>query len=292
MDQLILAVEECDFVNNPVCAPSDVSSLFVFQPMFGSVTRTHVLIILAALVVIAFVFFGLRNRKVLPGKLQHAVESLFGMVRNDIAIGIIGPEGVKFFPYLLSLFMFILVGNLFEITPLVNFPITSRMAIPAFLALLTWVIFIGVGVARHGIGYFTHLIWPPGVPVALKPLVGIIELVSVLLVRPFSLAVRLFANLVAGHTMLSTLLVTGWVFTSNAVVNFGEIGAKGLAGPAWFVFGLGIWLFELIVSFVQAYIFTLLSAVYIESSLNIEHGDDHGDGHGEPLGIEAAGASH
>jgi F-type H+-transporting ATPase subunit a len=291
LDQLILALEECDFVNEPVCAPSDVSTLFVFEPMFGSVTRTHVLIFLAAFIVVGLVFFGLRKRQVLPGKLQYAVENLFSTVRNDIAIGIIGPEGLKFFPYLMSVFLFILVGNLFEITPLINFPITSRMAIPAFLALMTYVIFVGVGVSRHGIGYFTHLVWPPGVPLALKPLVGIIELVSVLLVRPFSLAVRLFANLVAGHTMLSTLLVTGWVFTSNAVVNFAEIGPKSLAGPAWFVFGLGIWLFELLVSFIQAYIFTLLSAVYIESSLNIEHGDDHGDDHGQPLGTEAA-ASH
>jgi F-type H+-transporting ATPase subunit a len=290
LDQLILALEECDFVNEPVCAPSDVSTLFVFEPMFGSVTRTHVLIFLAAFIVVGLVFFGLRKRQVLPGKLQYAVESLFGTVRNDIAIGIIGPEGLKFFPYLMSVFLFILVGNLFEITPLVNFPITSRMAIPAFLALLTYVIFVGVGVARHGISYFTHLAWPPSSAGA-EALVGIIELVSVLLVRPFSLAVRLFANLVAGHTMLSTLLVTGWVFTSNAVTNFAEIGPKSLAGPAWFVFGLGIWLFELLVSFIQAYIFTLLSAVYIQSSLNIEHGDDHGDDHGQPLGIEAA-ASH
>ena len=89
--------------------------------------------------------------------------------------------------------------------------------------------------------------------------------------RPFSLAVRLFANLVAGHTMLSLLLVTGWVFTSNLFVNFGEIGLKGLAGFAWFGMALGIWVFELMVSFLQAYIFTLLSAVYIESSLHPEH---------------------
>jgi F-type H+-transporting ATPase subunit a len=167
--------------------------------------------------------------------------------------------------------MFILVGNLFEITPLINFPITSRMAIPGFLALVTWFIFVAAGIRKQGIAYFTHLLWPPGVPTALKPLLGVIELVSTLLVRPFSLAVRLFANLVAGHTMLSLLLVTGWVFTSNLFVNFGEIGWKGVAGFAWFGMALGIWVFELMVSFLQAYIFTLLSAVYIESSLHPEH---------------------
>jgi F-type H+-transporting ATPase subunit a len=133
------------------------------------------------------------------------------------------------------------------------------------------VIFVFLGFRTSGLRYVTDLLWPPGVPVALKPLVGIIEVVNTFAVRPFSHAVRLFANLVAGHTMLSLLLVTGWIFTLNLVTNFGEIGLKGLAGPAWFAFGLGIYVFEIIVSVVQAYIFTLLAAVYIQSSLHPEH---------------------
>ena len=111
---------------------------------------------------------------------------------------------------------------------------------------------------------------PPGVPVALKPLVGIIELVSVLLVRPFSLAVRLFANLVAGHVMLSLLLASAYFF----IVQPGGadyILSKAPVGLAWFTLGLGIYGFELIVSILQAYIFTLLSAVYIQTSLHPEH---------------------
>lgn len=280
MDQLILAVEECDFVNNPVCAPAEVTELFVFKPIFGEISRTPILMVLAAFVVIALVYFALRTPRAVPTKFGAAIESLIGVVRNDIAIGIIGPDGLKYFPYLLSLFMFILVGNLFGLTPFINFPITSRMAIPLLLSVSTYLIFLVVGIKKQGIGYFTHLAWPPGVPIAMKPLVGIIELVSVLAIRPFSLAVRLFANLVAGHTMLSLLLITGWVFTLNLFTNFGEIGAKGFAGPAWFIFGLGIYLFEMLVAVIQAYIFTLLSAVYIESSINVEHGDDHGSGHG------------
>ena len=271
MDQLILAAENCDFVNQPVCAPEDVAELFVFPAIFGSVNRTVVLMFVAAFIAIGLLYFAFRRRQPVPTKFGAAVEGLVDTVRNDIAIGVIGPDGVKYMPYLLSIFMFLLIGNLFEVTPLVNFPITSRMAIPLFLSLVTWVIFVFVGIRKQGVGYFTHLIWPPGVPVALKPLVGIIEFVSTLLVRPFSLAVRLFANMVAGHTMLSLLLVTGWIFTSNLFVNFGEIGLKGLAGPAWFAFGLAIFVFEMIVAYIQAYIFTLLSAVYIESSLHPEH---------------------
>ena len=163
------------------------------------------------------------------------------------------------------------MGNLFEITPFVNFPITSRMAIPLFLALLTYVVFVFIGFKTSGLRYVADLLWPPGVPVALKPLVGIIELVNVFAVRPFSHAVRLFANMAAGHVMLSLLLVTGWIFSLNLVTNFGEIGAKGFAGPAWFAFGIAIYVFEIIVAVVQAYIFTLLAAVYIQSSLHPEH---------------------
>ena len=274
MDQLNLvnlALEECDFVNQPVCVPDNVADLFVFPDIVGQINRTVFLIFLAAVVVIALLYFAFRRPSLVPSKFQAAMEGLVGFVRNDIAVGIIGPEGTKYFPYLLSIFMFILVGNLFELTPLINFPITSRMAIPGFLALVTWVVFLVVGIAKQGGKYFGELLWPPGVPTALKPLVGIIEFVSTIAVRPFSLAVRLFANLVAGHVMLSLLLVTGWIFVSNLVVNFGEIGVKGFAGIAWFGLGLGIWGFELLVAILQAYIFTLLSAVYIESSIHPAH---------------------
>ena len=189
-------------------------------------------------------------------------------VRDEIAIGIIGPHGIRYYPYLLSLFLFILVGNLFEVTPFINFPITSRMAIPLFLSLLTWVIFVFVGFKRNGISYLTGIIWPPGVPVALKPLVGLIEFFSTFFVRPFSLAVRLFANLVAGHVMLTLLLTTAFV----SITTIGSIGfVKGAFGLAWWALALAIFAFEMIVILLQAYIFTLLSAVYIDTSLNVEH---------------------
>jgi F-type H+-transporting ATPase subunit a len=268
---MILAAEHCDFVNQPVCAPEEIGELFIFEPLFGQVNRTVVLMFLAAFIVVAILWFGLRRKAVRPSKFQAAVESIVGLVRNDISIGIIGPEGIKYFPYLLSIFLFILVGNLFEVTPLINFPITSRMAIPAFLAIVTYLIYLVVGFARHGFSSITAVAWPAYVPIGVRPLVGLIELAQYIVIRPFSLAVRLFANLVAGHVMLSLLLVTGWVFTSNLFVNFGEIGLKGLAGPAWFVFGLVIYGFEIFVSVIQAYIFTLLSAVYIQMSLHPEH---------------------
>ena len=123
---------------------------------------------LAALIVVVVLWAALRKPKLVPGKFQAAIEALVGFVRDEIAVGIIGPEGVKYFPYLLSIFMFILVGNLFEVTPAINFPITSRMAIPAFLALCTYFIYLVTGFARHKFTYLKEIVWP-SVPIALRP---------------------------------------------------------------------------------------------------------------------------
>lgn len=269
MDPVIVAVEECD-LTQPVCAPENVAELFVFETTLWNtpITRTIFLMFLAALIVIGVLYFAYRKPTLIRSKFQTAVDAITGFVKDEVAVGIIGPEGIKYFPYLLSIFLFILVGNLFEVTPLINFPITSRMAIPAFLAIVTWVIFVVVGFAKNGTAYMADILWPKTVPIAMRPLVGIIEFFSILVIRPFSLAVRLFANLVAGHTMLSLGLVSGFVF----VTAIGEVSLlKNGAGLLWFAFGLAIYLFEIMVSVLQAYIFTLLSAVYIQSSVHPEH---------------------
>ncbi|HEY7564278.1 MAG TPA: F0F1 ATP synthase subunit A [Acidimicrobiia bacterium] len=268
MEQVVLAFE-CDAATATICTPVSILEFFEFPPIFGQINRTIILFFLAALIVIGMLYFAYRKPRIVPTRFGVAVDSLVGLVRDEIAVGVIGPGGEKYAPYLLSLFLFILVGNLFGLTPFVNFPLGSRMAIPAFLALCTYLIFLISGIAKQGLGYFGHLLWPPGVPVALKPLIGIIEFVSTVLVRPFSLAVRLFANLVAGHTMLTLLLGTGIFF----LFNIGEIGVVkgGVVGLLWFVFGFAIYLIEILVAVLQAYIFTLLSAVYIQTSVHVEH---------------------
>jgi F-type H+-transporting ATPase subunit a len=165
------------------------------------------------------------------------------------------------------MFTFLLVGNLFEITPLINFPITSRMAIPAFLSLVTYWIFMILGFSRNHFRYLIDTAWPKTVPIGLRWLVGLIELVSVFLLRPLTLAVRLFANMVAGHLMLTLLLTSGVIF----VAAIPDIGAKGAVGFFWFGLGLFMFLLEVLVAVLQAYIFTLLTAIYIESSIHFEH---------------------
>ena len=271
MEQVILA-SGCDPAEEIICAPEVVNELFEFTvPLFSigplDVTRTVFLTFLAALIVVLVLYFGLRKQQLVPSKFGVAVESLVTFVKEEVALGIIGPEGARYTPYLLSIFLFILVANLFEVTPFINFPLTSRMAIPLFLSLVTWVIFIVVGFYKQGVSYVIDIAWPKVVPLGLRWLVGLIELVSVFILRPITLAVRLFANMVAGHLMLTLLLASGWIFISN----IGDIGIRAGIGVAWFVMGLGIYVFEIVVAVLQAYIFTLLSAVYIQSSVHAEH---------------------
>jgi F-type H+-transporting ATPase subunit a len=223
--------------------------------------------LLAAFVTVAILYYGLRGQRLVPTKFGAAVEGLVGFVRNDIARDVIGPEGTKYVPYLMSLFFFLLVGNLFEITPLINFPITSRMAIPFFLSLVTYVIFMFVGFAKNGFRYLIDTAWPKNVPIGLRWLVGLIEVFSIFILRPITLAVRLFANMVAGHLMLTLLLTSGVIF----VAAIPEIGVKGTIGVFWFGLGLFMFLLEILIGVLQAYIFTLLTAIYIESSIHFEH---------------------
>jgi F-type H+-transporting ATPase subunit a len=267
---MILAVE-CDTATEVICAPANVNNLFEFDTWFTigglEFTRTIFLMFLAAFIVLAFLYFGLKDRRLVPSKFNVVVEGLVGFVRDDVSRDIIGSESRKYLPYLLSIFLFILVGNLFEVTPLINFPITSRIAIPLVLSLVTYLIFMIVGFGRNRFQYLIATAWPKHVPIALRWLVGLIELVSVFFLRPFTLAVRLFANMVAGHLMLTLLLGSAVIF----VAAVGDIGARSLIGIPWLALGLFIFVFEIVVSLLQAYIFTLLSAVYIESSIHFEH---------------------
>ena len=267
----VVLTSACDPANEIICAPSDVLELFELPTIFSvgpfDVNRTVLLTFLAAGLVVAFLYFGLRRTSLVPSKFESITESLVLFVKDEVAIGIIGPEGVRYTPYLLTIFLFVLVSNLFEVTPFVSFPITSRMAIPLFLSAVTWFTFVIVGFARNGIRYVTDIAWPKSVPLALRPLVGLIEIVSTFALRPLTLAVRLFANLVAGHLMLTLLLASGVVFFGAV----GDIGLRAIIGLPWFAFGLGIFIFEIVVAVLQAYIFTLLSAVYIQTSVHPEH---------------------
>ncbi|WP_208027110.1 F0F1 ATP synthase subunit A [Rhabdothermincola sediminis] len=222
------------------------------------------LINVIAVVATALFFFLSRKGELVPRGPQNLAESAVGFLKDGIIMQTIGPDGMRYLPYLASLFFFILIGNLFEIIPFFHMPANARMANPALLAIITWVFFIAVGFKHQGpLKYFKSALFPPGVPAALYLLVTPIEFISTFIVRPFSLAVRLFANMLAGHILLvtfSVLCITLWV-----------LGPLLAVLPASYFMLVALTGFELMVAFLQAYIFTILAAVYIGGALHPDH---------------------
>ncbi|HVM00215.1 MAG TPA: F0F1 ATP synthase subunit A [Egibacteraceae bacterium] len=252
----------------------DISHLFEMPTLpwldfqlFGlelGINRTILIIFLTVLVSMAFFGMALGSPQVVPGKLQATAEAAVSFVRDRVAIEIIGPEGSRFVPLLFTMFVFVFLNNLAKITPFLMLPPTSRIAIPGFLAVISWLVFVGVGMKEQGpISYFKDMAFPPGVPKPVYVILAPIELVSNIILRPFTLAVRLFANMVAGHILVVITLITIHAFL---VLGPGlPVGLFALvASPL--VFG-----FELLIISLQAYIFTMLTAVYISSSLHAAH---------------------
>jgi len=253
---------EFDGVFDDINALFDFPFLFSFE-LFGQevgINRTILIAWIMTAVVAALFLIGLRNASVVPGKLQAALEAIVELNRT-IAMEIIGPKGLKFVPMLTTFMVAIFALNLAKITPFMMLPPTGRVAWPLFFALISWVIYIGVGIKEQGFGhYFGGIAFPSGVPKILYVILTPIELVSTLILRPFTLAVRLFANMAAGHILVVITLVVPWVFLPSFPVGW-MLGVVGIAaGPL--VFG-----FELFIIALQAYIFTMLTAVYIDSSM-------------------------
>lgn len=234
-----------------------------FEGTFYAINRTVILTLFAVLLASLLFLVAFRAPKIVPGKVQAIAEGIVEFIREQIAIQVIGHEGVKWVPFLTTVFMFVWVNNLFEILPFINFPPTSRMALPAFLAVLTWLIFIGVGLKHQGPKYFLNVAFPPGVPKLIYLLVTPIEIVSTFIVRPLTLAVRLFANMLAGHIILTIIFLAVNAFLINP--RGFPVGIVALAASPMLVG------FELLVGALQAYIFTILAAVYIGSSMHAEH---------------------
>jgi F-type H+-transporting ATPase subunit a len=228
--------------------------------------KPALLMVAAAVIVLALFLVGGRKRALVPTGAQNLTESVFDFITDGIILQTIGEDGMVFLPYLTTLFMFILVSNLFEIIPIIQFPPMARMAMPMVLALITWVMFIVMGFKRQGLRYIKNSLFPPGVPKALYILVTPIELLSTFIVRPFSLAVRLFANMLAGHLLLVTFAVlTDTLLFHNSLVFFKPVAILPAA------MDVAVTGFELLVAVLQAFIFTILTAVYLGGAMHPEH---------------------
>ncbi|RJS47931.1 ATP synthase F0 subunit A [Nocardioides cavernaquae] len=231
------------------------------------VTKPMFQLVLAAIVVFAFFFLAARKRAMVPGRLQYAGEGAYGMVRNSVARDIIGSHDFqKFVPYLVTLFFFILVNNLFASFPGIQFPTFSRASMAYALAGMSWLVYNWVGVRKHGlVGYLKLQCVPTGVSPIMYPLLIPLEFFSNLVVRPVTLALRLFANMFAGHLLLM-------LFATGGLHLITEVGGIGYAvGPVAWVLAILISFLELLVQFLQAYVFTLLNAMYISGALADEH---------------------
>jgi len=241
-----------------------INALLRWQDFFPTFNKIALIAVVSALIVV--VFYTLANRAnpmLAPTGVRNVAETSVEFIEDGIIMQTMGEAGLKWTPYLLSLFVFIFLCNIPGVIPVIQMPATARIAIPLALSLFVWATYIGVGLKHNGLGYFGHLLWPPGVPTALKPLVGLIEFVSTIIVTPFSLTVRLFANMLAGHI----LLVTFGLLTEALL--FAETSQIFLALMSVLPFTMLVFLtaFEVLVAVLQAYIFTILAAVYIQNSM-------------------------
>jgi F-type H+-transporting ATPase subunit a len=274
---LVVAAETCP-ADNPGCfhVPSleelfELPAFLFEDSAFFAFNKTAALYLLAAVIAISLMLIAFRNPKLVPGKFQAAMEAIVEFVRESIVMQVIGPDGLRFVPFLTSLFLFIWINNFFEVAPLIQFPSTGRMAVPAMLAFVVFAVYWAVAFKAQGLAFIKNTAIPPGVPAFVLPLVIPIELAQVLIIRPLTLAIRLFANMMAGHILLAILFIATNAFLINFHGEFSFNLAGSPIGLIALVFGPAMVAFEIMVGVLQAYIFTILAAVYIGGSLHPEH---------------------
>jgi F-type H+-transporting ATPase subunit a len=244
-----------------------------FWPVIGgdsSWAITRPMIVMAISVALLAWFFVVVAGKltVVPSKRQWVVEQAYGFVRNSIARDVIGAKDFRpFVPLLFTLFTLILFNNVMGVLPFVQFPTFSRIAFPIVLTLIVYVVYHTVALRRkHGvIGYLKSLV-PPGLPLWLRPIMFFLEVLTYFIIRPLTLALRLFGNMLAGHLMLLVFILGGEYLLLHGSSIFIQLsGVLGLA------FGIVMTFFELLVQFLQAFIFTLLTALYISDAVSEHH---------------------
>jgi F-type H+-transporting ATPase subunit a len=242
--------------------------LFNFKPLFtiaGLEVTFPTLVMFGVTVALALFFFqAAGKRQLVPVGSQNVGEMMVEFVDNQVVLPVLGPDGLGWSPLLTAMFFWVFFNNITGIVPGVQFPITSRMSYPAVLALLAWLLYNIVGIKEQGFfGYFKGILFPPGVPKPIYILLTPIELISTIFVRPLTLAVRLFANMVAGHMLLGVL------FLGTAVFFQSGIGKVTFVLP--FALGTVLTAFEIFVAGMQAFIITILTAVYIAGAAHPEH---------------------
>jgi F-type H+-transporting ATPase subunit a len=229
-----------------------------------SFTNSSLWLLIALAIIVGFMAMGMK-RELVPGRWQMAVEGLTGFVDDMVKVNI-GPEGKKYVPYIFSLFSFIFVANFLGLVPLAiipglhTFTTTSHFSITYQLAILSFAIVLIVGFWRHGLHFFSLFI-PHGTPKGMIPLIFMVEFIS-FMVRPFSLGLRLFVAMIAGHILMEVF--------GNFIVTGANGGPMGWGvGILSFLFIVGVYAIELLVCAIQAYVFALLTTLYLNDAINL-----------------------
>ncbi len=256
------------FAEGGVHFPPSVEEFFLpgvgGQPWISKIT---VLLWTGTALVILFFLIAYRNPKLVPTKSQWIAESMYGFIRDGVARQTIGSkEGLRFAPYLTSLFLFILVTNIWGVIPLAQISPNSPIAFPAFLGVLSWTMYNYIGIRKHGfLKYMKMNTMPAGAPLWIMPLLIPMEFFSNLIIRPITLAIRLFANMFAGHLILLVFTLGGF-----ALLGVNSVLLKPVSLVAW-ALAIALTLFEAIIALLQAYVFVILTAAYLQGALAEEH---------------------
>ncbi len=219
-----------------------------------SFTNSSLFMLISALTICIFLFLATKEKKLIPGKLQLTAELFYNFIAKMIS-DTAGSKAKPYFPFIFSLFMFVLLCNMVGMLPY-SFTVTSHIIVTLILALFIFISVTFIGFLKHGFKYLKIFV-PSGVPVLLLPLITVIEIISYLS-RPVSLSVRLFANMMAGHTMLKVF--------GGFVISLGLIG-----GWLPLTFSVALTGLEILVAFLQAYVFAILTCIYLNDALNLHH---------------------
>jgi F-type H+-transporting ATPase subunit a len=244
---------------------------FIFTPAFRigwlEVTKPMLLVVLAVVLILVFFGYAFWKPTMKPRRwwgAQNIGELAILTVRNQVLRPQLGTKGDRYLPFLVSMFFFIWLLNIFELIPVLQFPATSLFALPVSLTLIVWPTYLFIGMKHQGpIGYFKNMAVPAGAPWWILPLLSPIELLSNIFVRPFTLSIRLMANMLSGHLLLLVFGLASWYLASLSI---------GLLFAATsFVVFLLVFSLEVLITLLQAFIFTTLTAFYISDALESAH---------------------
>lgn len=229
-----------------------------------SFTNSSLWMVIAGVVSTLFLTMAMRKPALVPGRLQVMAEMLYGFIANMIRDNV-GTKGMQYFPLIFTLFIVVLMGNLLGLIPY-SFTYTGQLIVTVSLALVIFLTVLILGFVRHGTHFFS-LFMPPGLPLWLAPLIIPLEVVS-FLIRPVTLSVRLFANMMAGHLMLKVFAGFS-VAMISAAAGMGAFGWLGAAFPM--LFNTVLTGFELMIALIHAYVFSVLSCLYLKDTVELAH---------------------